>query len=747
MSKKQHLSYEFGSFRLDIAERRLLRDGEPVSLAPKVFDTLLVLIDNPGRLVAKDELMSRLWPDTFVEEATLARNISDLRKALGESSGEGKYIETVPKAGYRFVARVARSASDQSIAQPGTTLPVVTHETQQDSRGLPDSAQESAALSPAPASESPRRMWGLKAALTLGAAAVLAALWFVVPRFLPLPPAKETRQLPAPLKNLTFTQLTDQAGPEYFPSLSPDGKSLIYASRISGNWDIYLQRVGGRNPTNLTKDSAADDTQPAFSPNGDRIAFRSEREGGGIYLMGAAGESAIRVSDFGYSPSWSPMGEQILVCTERVPQPSTRPTKSQLWTINIKSGERRLITEGDALQASWSPNGKRIAYWSRPTRAGQREDIWTMPPEGGEAVAVTNGSTTDLNPIWSPDGKHLYFSSNRGGSMNIWRVPIDESSGATLGEPEAITSIGAATSPMHLNFSSDGRRLVYVAQEEIRNLRKVGFEPSSGKSSGEPISITRGSMQLWFPDPSPDGQWLACYSMGNQRHIFIVRTDGTDLRDLTDDGNRYFWPRWSPDGQTIAFSSRRTGNYELWTINRDGSGLQQITQSSGGHYSPWSPDGGRIAYSIHTPKNDCVIIQPGKAWNEQRFEYLAPLSDSSLSFEGWSFSPDGRKLAGIRHLPNGVHSGIGTYDLGSRKYDWFTDFGDWPLWLNDNRHLLFVSQGKILLLDTNTRKYQQVISVTDEDVDIGSPGLSRDNRTIYFAYVAAEADIWLITLE
>src|SRR5262249_52669951 len=81
------------------------------------------------------------------------------------------------------------------------------------------------------------------------------------------------------LKNATFTQLTDQSGPEYFPSLAPDGKSFVYASYASGNWDIYLQRVGGKNPINLTKDSPADDTQPAFSPDGERIAFRSEREG------------------------------------------------------------------------------------------------------------------------------------------------------------------------------------------------------------------------------------------------------------------------------------------------------------------------------------------------------------------------------------------------------------------------------------------------------------------------------------
>jgi serine/threonine-protein kinase len=577
--------------------------------------------------------------------------------------------------------------------------------------------------------------------LALVAMTILAGLGYLLLRR--LPGTKET----ATPRNFTFTQLTDQPGPEFFPSLSPDGKTLVYASRASGNWDIYLQRVDGRNSTNLTKDSPADDTQPAFSPDGGHIAFRSEREGGGIYLMGATGESVTRLCDFGYSPSWSPDGEQILFGTEKIPQPSTRPSKSQLWTINVKTNERRLLSEGDALQPYYSPHKQRIAYWSRPSRAGQRESIWTIPADGGEAVAVTNGLTTDLNPIWSPDGKRLYFSSNRGGSINIWRVAIDEKSGAALAEPETVTTIGAATSALYLSFSGDGRRLAYVAQEEIRNLRKVSFDPSAGKTAGEPVSITRGSMQLWFPDASPDGELLACYSMGNQRHIVIMRTDGSGLRDLTDDSFRHSWPRWSPDGKRIAFSSRRSGNYDLWIINRDGSGLRQLTQANGAHYSPWSPDGRMIAYSIHTPKNECVIVQPDKTWNEQKLEYLPPLSDPSLSFEGWSWSRDGKRLAGIKHLPNGVHSGIGIYDVESKTYDWLTDFGDWPLWFNDNRRLLFVSQGKIFLYDTTTRKYQSVFTVTDQDVDIGSAGLSPDNRVIYFTFVAAEADIWLMNLE
>src|SRR5207249_2181628 len=238
---------------------------------------------------------------------------------------------------------------------------------------------------------------GYKRAMTvaLGAIAALAALWYLVLR-----PGSAIRETAKPITNVNFTQLTDLPGPEYFPRLSPDGKSLIYVSRASGNWDIYLQHVGGRNPTNLTKGSTADDTQPAFSPDGERIVFRSEREGGGIYLMGATGESARRLSDFGYNPVWSPDGERVLVATESVIQPSTRPTKSQLWTIKVSDGDRRLVTEGDALQPSWSPHGDRIAYWGRPQ--GGQGDIWTISADGRNAVRVTSEPSMDWNPVWSP---------------------------------------------------------------------------------------------------------------------------------------------------------------------------------------------------------------------------------------------------------------------------------------------------------------------------------------------------------
>ena len=254
-----------------------------------------------------------------------------------------------------------------------------------------------------------------------------------------------------------FTQITRGPGLEQFPSLSPDGRWIVYDGDQAGNADIYLQAVGGQTAINLTADSPDDDTQPAFSPDGERIAFRSERQGGGIFVMGRTGESVRRITDNGYTPAWSPDGLRLVFATDDPNVFNRAP--SQLWIVTLASGETSRVEEDDAVQPSWSPNGFRIAYWAALGKGrieGQR-DIYTIPAEGGTPVAVTADAAIDWNPVWSADGRHLYFSSNRGGSMNVWRVAIDERSGQVSGPAEALTAPSAFAG--HLSVSRDGRQL------------------------------------------------------------------------------------------------------------------------------------------------------------------------------------------------------------------------------------------------------------------------------------------------
>jgi eukaryotic-like serine/threonine-protein kinase len=543
--------------------------------------------------------------------------------------------------------------------------------------------------------------------------------------------------------HITFTQLTDEPGPELFPSLSPDGKSLVYAAKTEGNWDIYRKRVGGENPVNLTGESPDDDQQPAFSPDGEHIAFRSERDGGGIFVMGATGESVRRLTDFGYNPFWSPDGKEIICSTESIDRPELRQTsKSQVWSVRVGTGEEREIAAGgDAVQPSWSPHGHRIAYWA--SRAAGQRNIWTVPSSGGAPVPVTDDGFMNWNPIWSPDGASLFFSSDRGGSMNLWRVPVDEKSGKVLAEPEPVTTPSLESG--HLTISRDGKRLAYVQRVISANLQKVVFDLGAEKTVGKPGAITQGSRQAFGPELSPNGDWLAFYSGGKQEDILVIRPDGTGLRQITDDRYKDRRPRWSPDGNRIAFHSNRSGSYEIWQIRPDGSGLQQVTQAKRGelHIGPvWSPDGKRLAY--YGQDVGSFIAEPGAPSQPPR-QVPGP-AGGTTRFEAWSWSPDGRGLAGFK-VNGAVRSGIAVAWLDSGKFESLTDFGSEPVWLKDNRRILFHHRGGLYLVDSASKMTHEVLSVSPHEVPVRGFTVSRDNRTIYFSLLTTEADIWMMNLE
>ncbi|MGI8783789.1 MAG: protein kinase domain-containing protein [Acidobacteriota bacterium] len=584
------------------------------------------------------------------------------------------------------------------------------------------------------------RRWRKRAAVGAGLVAIAAASIILLYWS---PWTKQAVETGPSLLDAVVTQLTDQAGPEVFPSLSPDGKSIVYVSRASGNWDIYLQRVGGQNPVNLTKDSPTTDTQPAFSPDGEYIAFRSSRAGGGIFIMGATGESVRRLTDFGYNPVWSPDGIEILCSIASTDwSPQVRDLLGNgLWIVNAASGQKRQVQgPEDAAQPSWSPSGSRIAYWGI-AKGGQR-DIWTLPAAGGQPIAVTADKALDWNPVWSPDGEYLYFSSDRQGSMNLWRVRIDDQSGKTLAAPEPVTT-GVAAWSQHASISRDGQQIAYAALVTRSNLQRVSFDPSTGTVNGQPTAITAGSRVAVTPDPSPDGRWLAFSSRGKQDDLMIIRTDGTGQFQLTDDPYRDRRPRWSPDGKRLVFYSDRSGAYQAWAINPDGSGLRQLTHDPNLNliYVTWSPDGSRLA---------CFDARMGRSLTfdlNMPSTTLLPLADTTgAQFIARSWSPDGRWLAGDWQMPDGSSTGIATYSFETGKYEKVSEDGSSPVWLNDNRRLLFVQQGKILSVDSQSKQTREVFS-SPPHVVTGSVGLSRDNRTIYFSLTETDSDIWLMKLK
>jgi Tol biopolymer transport system component len=230
-----------------------------------------------------------------------------------------------------------------------------------------------------------------------------------------------------------------------------------------------------------------------------------------------------------------------------------------------------------------------------------------------------------------------------------------------------------------------------------------------------------------------------------QEDLIIIRSDGTGPpRRLTDDIHRDRGPHFSPDGKQVAFYSDRVGKFEMWMINTDGSGLRQITQSTRqAVYNPaWSPDGTRLAYS--NMGGPASILALDKPWAQQTPQVLPSMSNPELRFVPWSWSSDGRKLAGWE-ARTGEQLGIVLYSLASQQYEKLTDVGTRPTWLSDDRRLLFYYKDKLYLVDSKSKKVREILS-TDAN-EITGLALLRDDRHLYFSLKIAEADIWLMSLE
>jgi len=542
-----------------------------------------------------------------------------------------------------------------------------------------------------------------------------------------------------------FTQLTDQTGEETWPCISPDGLSIAYASRARGTWDIYVQRIGGRNPILVAGDPARNEEAPAFSPDGKMLAYHVAEGDGGIFLVGATGESPRRLTDKGFHPAWSPDGRSIAYCTERIVNPQSRYSISSLWVADRNGGAPRRICAGDAIQPAWSPSGRRIAYWAN---SGGQRDLFTIPAAGGIPTPVLSDAPLDWSPAWSPDGRYLYFASDRGSSMNLWRVPVDEASGRALGPPETVTN-GVQASTELPSLSSDGSKLVFRARLASENPVAIPFD-SAAERLGDPVPLFRRTGLLQPFDISPDGQWLVLNNQGErQEDIFICRTDGSDLRRVTDDFYRDRIPAWSPDGKRIAFYSNRSGRYEIWEIGRDGGGLKKLSdyKEDGLTCPVFSPPGDRMVVSAATKVYEVLMFDPRRPWAEQQLLKL-PLEVPGGILQPMTWSSDGLRLAGTIALKTGSVVGMGVYEFATKKVRTFDEDtpSSYAAWLPDSRQVIVMmgDDNHPVLFDVETGRRRELPVKGPVWMFTGGVVVAPDGRTVFAASRQVESDVWMV---
>jgi Tol biopolymer transport system component len=538
----------------------------------------------------------------------------------------------------------------------------------------------------------------------------------------------------------TFTRVTERAGEETAPTLSPDGHTVAYAVRMNGSWGIYSQRVGGRNATPVVDDPQRDEAGPAYSPDGSLIAFHKSDPVGGIFVAGATGESVRRLTDTGFDPAWSPDGTQIAFGAEEIFDPSSRQGESVLFVVDVAGGTPRKLLESDAVQPSWSPSGARIAYWGS---VGGQRDIFTIPATGGTPVAVTKDPAIDWSPVWSPDGRFIYFSSDRGGAMNLWRVAVDQSSGQVLGTPEPV-SAGVQASSGLPRFSKDGSRLAFKSRVASINPVAIPFDPLTTRAGTPVLLDTQNNFRI-PSDVSADGKQIAFYSIGELQEDLFIGPPRGPMRRVTDDPGRDRAPVFTPDGRSLVFYSNRDGTWAGWIVGIDGGGLRKFAGPAGGVvYPQMSPKGDAIAY-IAVSGLSAFTAPLGSAPGNPTA--LPGIVTNGLYFSPTGWSPDGARLTGTLVSESARPSGVGVYDLASHTTTAISaDQTFAAKWLADSRRVVyFTDSGRRLVVVDRVTKQRTAV-----DVQLPGPSatemfaISPDNRTIYYGAARAEADIWIV---
>ena len=640
--------YLFGPFALDPNTRTLKQDGRVVPLTAKAFDVLGVLVEGRGRVVSKEEVTRRVWPDTTVHDHNLTQQVSVLRRALGERPDQHCYIVTIPGMGYQFVApvTVVEDHVTEESGAPVTSLaaPPVTEE-----------AREPEVMAPPPSPlpiRSTRRAalaWATAVAATL---IVSATLWS----------QRGAAQAPP---EVVLRQFTYEAGFTREPAWAPDGQQLAFVSNRAGSADIWVQGLGESMPRRLTS-APSHESEPNWSPDGKRLAYRSERAGGGIFTASADGGNERQLTTFGHFPRWSRDGLRILFSNVKPRRGSNR-----FYIVDSNGGEPvRVLEEATKafwaifpVEAAWGPGGQ-VSLLGRSTGGevmftsgaidGSGDRAWTITPQVAQRL-----KDTGLVPgrfTWDASGRYIYFEGTSEGVKNLWRVAADPASRMWTDGPQRLT-IGAGEDA-ELALAPDGDRLAFATRTQRAQLWSFSFDPARGMLTDEGQPVGEWAVEGRNVYPSPDGRNIAYVAIRGGQFELRVKTfsGGPDRVLAAGQGLANAEPRWSPDGAYLVYRRREARDDGQWmasvaVVDVKTAEERLLTEQGQLEMNPWgwSRDGqtvlGACRNDSKKPYEVCTLPVAGAPNAEDQVRVLA--SDPNQSLFGQRFSPDERWISFI----------------------------------------------------------------------------------------------------
>ncbi len=551
------------------------KDGEAVSLEPKVMQVLACLVASAGKTVTKERFMDEVWSDTVVTPDVLPRCISHLRKVFDDDARNPRYIETIRKTGYRLTAPVRRGAPPETEdgALPGEAASAPLAEASRKPQPLLQGN------TPAQRGTLPRAALWMGAAGVVALLVVAAALW------------QSEAPTPAPAATVPFTSFP---GEEFDAAMSPTGEEVAFVWDGAGeaNFDVYVKRPGAEAPLRLTTHPAPE-SSPAWSPDGQQIAFvREEDSTNVIATVPVIGGSERVLARFGKREIrgvvWSPDGQTLALAAQRAPYEAF-----SLYLLDIATRQRRRLTTppayylGDTAPA-FSPDGQTLAFSREVVERVQ--DVYTVPVRGGRVKRLTRDGADVSGLDWTADGRRIVFASDREGASKLWRVD------AAGGAPEWIATAGGGKGLHQPSVARQGRGMTLTERSFDVNIWRLHRVEDYDRFSSHPaVASTR-----WDSNPAvaPDGERLAFASKRSGHfEIWTSQRDGSEPVQLTRfEGPFTATPRWAPDGGHLAFTSRRTGSADVYVIPATGGTPRQLSQGTAADLAPSFSRDGRHVY-------------------------------------------------------------------------------------------------------------------------------------------------------
>lgn len=655
--------FRFGLFEADSDSGELRKSGIRIRLQAQPFRVLICLLERPGEVVTREEIQQRLWgTGTIVDfDHSLGTAINKLREALGDSAENPRFIETLARRGYRFLAPVAAVANhhDEHLslradfeAAHGAAPPT-----------LPGAASD----------RDPHSVWFRLLIATLAAVTLLAVGFFAGFR------THSTRLAPPLLTQITFSGRVSPGDPlfESFPGTATDG-SRIYFPEIENGRAILAEALiaDGETATLPLPDELAAPSLGDISPDGSRLLLRNHLATApeqALWVVSTIGGTARRIPGIlAHDATWMPDGQHILYATG-----------DDLYIARDNGVESRKFAAlpGRAFWLRWSPDGSRLRLTLLNSET-HTSTLWQVLSDGGGAHMLldrwTGTPAAECCGSWTDDGRYYVFQSSRSGTSNIWAIPEH---GAFFGGPAAPVPI--TNGPLDYRapiIERGGRRTFFIGLNTQSELLRYDRTASIFVPCGAALSIAR---RVEF---SHSGDWIAWIRQDDDS-LWRSRSDGTGRLQLTGRPMQAFMMHWSPDSRQLVFMGRQPGKpWKVYTLDADGAHLQEVLDEGRSEADPdWSPDGKTLVFG-RLPDLMAEASQPKAIYTVDlatKAMTRLPGSDGLFS-PRWSF--DGKSIAALSI----DQKKLMLFDVATKSWRLLTEqnIAD-PVWSHDGSAIFF----------------------------------------------------------